>query len=154
MTLTATNTSVAAISNYTIAFNRSLNALAQPISPSPLANNYLVSIIFASSFRLTSIDITPAPSTVSSNSVTLNLTSSINTINITSFTNPLPSQTPLPITLNFYNASAPNALVDSASASLTFQALSFSSGSMSYSFTPGNVSTPSNLSLSLVPFVW
>lgn len=154
MTLTTTNTSVAAISNYTIAFNRSLNALAQPITPTPLASNYIVSIIFASSYRLSSININPAPSAVSSNSVTLNLSSPINTITITSFTNPLPSETPLPITLNFYNASAPNALVDTASASLTFQVLSLLSGSISYEFSPGNVSTPSNLSLSLIPFVW
>lgn len=40
MTLAATNQSVGAISNYTIAFNRQLSALGQAITQSPLSSNY------------------------------------------------------------------------------------------------------------------
>lgn len=68
--------------------------------------------------------------------------------------NPLPSQTPLKITLNFYNQSSPTVIVDTCSATLTFQSLSLASSGISYSFSPGNVSTQSNLTLTFIPFIW
>ena len=66
----------------------------------------------------------------------------------------MPSQTALPITLRLYNSSNPSVLIDSCSASLTFQALAFSTNALSYAFEPGNVSSPSNLTLTVAPFTW
>lgn len=85
---------------------------------------------------------------------TLTLTQIISSITIFSITNPYPSQTALKITLNFYNSSNPTVVVDTCSASLTFSSLSLSSTAITYSFNPGNVSTQSNLTLSLVPYLW
>lgn len=44
--------------------------------------------------------------------------------------------------------------MDTCSATLTFQSLSLASSSISYSFSPGNVSTQSNLTLTFIPFIW
>lgn len=98
----------------------------------------------------------PAPFTISplTYTATLALTQPITAISILSFLNPLPSQTAFKITLKFYNASSPSVLVDSCSASLTFQALTLQSSSVSYGWTPGNVTTSSNLSVSLRAGVW
>ena len=116
-----------------------------------------MTIIFDASYRISSaINIQPSFTSINTNThtITTNLASAITTVSITSFTNPLPSQTALSITINFYNSTNPSALIDSCSASLTFTALSFASSSMSYLFQPGNVSSPSNLTLNIIPFIW
>ena len=157
MTLSSTNNSVGVTSDYTITFNRSKNALGQTVTASPLETNHIMNIIFDPSYAVSSaINIQPSASSVSTNThtVSINLVSAVNSVRISSFQNPLPSQTALPININFYNSSNPSALIDSCAASLTFQALSFASSSLSYVFEPGNVSSPSNMTISMVPFIW
>lgn len=154
MSLSASNLSVAAPSTYAISFNRSQNTLGQTITPSPLASNHLIIVSFATSYDISSIVMIPAPSILSSSthSATLLLTDYITSITISNITNPLPSGTPFSISLNFYNATAPNSLIDSCSGSLTFSAVSL--GSVSAVFDPGNVSTVSNLTIKTTPFAW
>lgn len=135
MTTTVTNTSVAALSNYTLSFNRSLNAVGQTITPSPIASNQLITITFASAYVINSgINMQPIPYSINANTqtITLNLTQSINIITITSFTNPLPSQTPLSITLTFFNTTNPTVAIDACSSSLTFQSLAFPTSTLNY----------------------
>jgi hypothetical protein len=157
MSLNSSNQFVGSSNIYSISFNRSLNTLGQTISPSPLETNYIISIIFDPSYNISSsISITPSSYTLNTNTytVTLTLSTVINLITISNIINPLPSQTPLKITLNFYNASSPTVIVDTCSATLTFQSLSLSSSAISYQITPGNVSTQSNLTINFIPFVW
>ena len=157
MSIASTNNKVASLSNYTISFNRSMDAQGLAITPSYLTSNYLINLVFDSSFTITSsTNIQPTASAVnpSTNTITLNLTQAINTITLTSFTNPLPSNNPLSIALNFYNASNPTVLVDTSTSSLTFQPQTINTSSMSYTFQPGNVSTAGNMSISLIPWVW
>jgi hypothetical protein len=157
MTLNSSSQYVGSTSNYSISFNRSLNSLGQQITQSTLDSNYLIAIIFDSSYSLSSsISIIPNTYTVNVNSftATLTLSSAINSITISSIINPLPSLTPLKITLNFYNSSSPSVVVDTCSATLTFQPLTLSSSATSYQFTPGNVSTQSNLTINFIPFIW
>jgi len=157
MTVSASNNSAAAISVYTLSFNRSLNALAQPISPSPLASNYLITLTLDPHYTVTSsISSTPAFSSLNSSSkvVSFSLNTTIGSIVLGNMTNPLPSGTALPITIAFFNASSPTQQVDTSSASLTFQSLTFAPSALSYALSPGNVSSTSNLTLSIVPFFW
>jgi hypothetical protein len=157
MTLSSSNQYVGSTSNYSIAFNRSLNTLGQSISQSALESSYQIAIIFDSSYNISSsISISPSNYSLNVNSqtATLFLSQSINSISISSITNPYPSQTPLKITLNFYNSSSPSVVVDTCYSTLSFQALALASSAISYQFTPGNVSTQSNLSLKFVPFTW
>lgn len=154
MSLKASNMSVAAPSNYTISFNRSQNSLGQAISPSPLASDYLIVISFANSYDISTLTMTPPPQLISTatQTATLLLSSPITALTISNFTNPLPSGTPFSISLNFYNASAPSSLVDSCSGSLTFSAVNL--GAVTATFSPGNISTVSNLTIKVVPFAW
>lgn len=157
MTISSTSQYVGSSSNYTINFNRSLNSLGQQITSSSLSSNYLIAIIFDPSYNISSsASITPNTYSLNTNTytATLTLTSTINSITISSIINPLPSQTPLKITLNFYNSSSPSVVVDTCSATLTFQPLVFSSSAISYQFTPGNVSTQSNITINFIPFIW
>jgi hypothetical protein len=157
MSLNSSNQYVGSSSTYSISFNRSLNTLGQPITQSALDSNYLIAVIFDSSYNISSsIAITPNTYTLNANSytATLTLTAPLTSISVSSILNPLPSQTPLKITLNFYNLSTPTVIVDTCSATLSFQSLSLSSSAVSYAFTPGNVSTQSNLTVSFIPFIW
>ena len=157
MSLATTNSSVAVSSVFTISFNRSQNALGQVITPSPLATNYIMQMTFSSAYGINS-NISSIPTYASINTTThtlaFSLSAPLNTIVVSGIANPLSSQTALPITLYFYNASNPSVQIDTCSASLTFQALSFSSSAFSYVLSPGNVSSTSNLTLTVTPFGW
>lgn len=153
----ASNNTVAASSTYSITFNRSLNSLGQAITPSTLESNYIITIVFHTAYPLTSsISTQPSLTNINLNSqtITINLSANITTINVSSIINPLPSGTAFPITLNFYNASNSGAMIDSGSASLTFQSQTFSPTAITYSFQPGNVTTTSNMTLNIRPWVW
>ena len=157
MSATSSNQSVGSQSNYTIFFNRSQNALGQSITSSNLESSYIISILFDSSYSLTtSAGVSVGTFTINQTapSISVNLTQQISQFLITSITNPIVSQTSLRITLNFYNGSSPLTVIDTCSASLIFQPLNLASSSIGYSFSPGNVSTTNNLSLSLIPYQW
>ena len=156
MQISATNNTVSAASNYSISFNRALNSQGQVITPSTLSSSYLITLVFDSAYLLAAnLSIQPTPSAINTNSqiVTFSLNQNISSITISSITNPLPSLNAFPITINFYNVGN-STVVDSGSASLTFQPQTFSSTALSYSFQPGNVTTTSNMTLTLVPWIW
>jgi hypothetical protein len=93
----------------------------------------------------------------SSNMVTVPFnTNSSNFIRFTidNMINPFPSSISHIISLQIYNSSS-NSLVDTANISYYFSSFSFSSiNSWSIFFTPGNVSTLSNLTIVFSPDVW
>jgi len=75
MSISSTNSSVGALSNYTINFNRSLNSLGQTIISSNLNSNYLIAVVFDAAYNLnTSISMTPNNYTVSTSTQTVTLT--------------------------------------------------------------------------------
>lgn len=82
-----------------------------------------------------------------------------NSSNFISFTinnmiNPFPSSISHSISLQIYNSSS-NTQVDTTNASYYFNSFSFNSiNSWSNFFTPGNVSTLSNLTIIFTPDVW
>jgi hypothetical protein len=155
LSLTSTNSSVGVLSNYSLAFNRSRNALGQTIAPSNLEASYIMTLTFDSAYPLTnSTTFQPAPSSLGANSATLALTQPTTLVTVNNIQNPLPSQIPLVISISFYNASNPSVPVDSCSGSLTFQILSFAGSALSYLLEPGNVSSTSNLTLTITPFLW
>jgi hypothetical protein len=157
MSISSTNSSVGVLSNYTINFNRSLNSLGQTIASSNLNSNYQIAVVFDAAFNLnSSISMIPNNYTVSvsSQTVVLTLSSAISSIQILSFINPIASSNPFKITLNFYNSLASNVVIDTCSASITFTSLSLAASTITYQFYPGNVSTKSNVTMTMVPFLW
>ena len=157
MSATSSNQSVGSQSNYTIFFNRSQNAIGQAITSSNLESSYIIAILFDSSYSLSSAaSVSVGTFTINQTapSISVNITQQISQFAITSITNPIVSQTSLRITLNFYNGSSPITVIDTCSASLIFQPLNLASSSIGYSFSPGNVSTISNISISLIPYQW
>ena len=68
--------------------------------------------------------------------------------------NPFVTQRALGITLNFYNQSNNNIIVDTCSSTLTFRTLNLESNMIDYRLRPGNVSTSSNLTINFVPYAW
>ena len=156
MSLTTSNSSVAAPSTYTLSFNRSLNALAQPIPASPLSTDHILTLTFNAAYILTNVSTVPSYSSInaSARTLTFSLSTTINNIVNSNIANPYASLTPLCIFLAFSNSSNPSQQIDTSSASLSFQSLGFSSSAFSYNLVPGNVSSASNLTLSVTPFVW
>jgi hypothetical protein len=133
MTISSSNQSVGSQSDYTIFFNRSQNALGQSITSSNLESSYIIAILFDTSYSV------PASASVSVGSFTINQTAPSINVNLTqqisqfiirSLVNPIVSQTSLRITLNFFNGSSPINVIDTCSASLTFQSLNFASSSI------------------------
>lgn len=135
MSALSSNQSVGSQSNYTIFFNRSQNALGQTISSSGLESSYIIAILFDSSYSLTSsasVSVGTFTINQAAPSINVNLSTQISQFLITSVTNPIVSQTSLRITLNFYNGSSPTTVIDTCSASLTFQPLDLASTSINY----------------------
>jgi len=157
-TMTATNTSVGATSNYSISFNRNLNNLGQTITPSSLSSTYIITLAFDSTYNINSSILISGLSNYTVNTSTqtvfINLNQTVSNLTIVQNVNPLPSQVALKVTISLYNSSNTGVAIDTGIASLTFQSVSFSSSGMSYSFFPGNVSTLSNLTLGITPFAW
>jgi hypothetical protein len=154
MSLSCTSHIINTTANYTLSLQRTLDSNGNTIQPSTLTSDAIITV-YLSGFNLTQTSC-PVNQTCIISGSTVNITGVFKlNINITSLAlvlnnigNPLTSNTQIPVSAAIVSAGV---IVDSGSTSVTLLPSAFLS--LQAAFAPGNVSSNSNLTLTIVPSV-